>query len=89
MSQITGGQVRAARGFLDWTQGELAARSKVGTSSIKRIEHVDGPARASALVVDALVRALEGGGIEFLDDAGVPGVRLRKKRRARARASSS
>jgi hypothetical protein len=73
---VTGGQIRAARGFLRWTIAELATAADVGLSTIQEVEKVDGDprvvstlqwrsdARDEALV--KIARALEKGGVTFL-----------------------
>jgi len=54
---------RAARGLLDWTIKDLAARSKVSEAQIIRFEN-DKP--TGPLYVAALRGALEAGGIKFV-----------------------
>lgn len=39
---ITSGQIRMARAFLRWSIEDLAAKSGVGASTIKRMETFDG-----------------------------------------------
>ena len=58
---------------------DLSLVSGVGVATIKRIEAIDGLPSANARTLDALVKSLEGLGIEFIgsyDDG--PGVRLLK-----------
>ena len=76
---ITSDQIRAARSLLRWTGKELAEKSGVGFSTLMRLETEVGVPNAQAKTLEALRRALEDAGIEFIgspDDA--PGVRLRK-----------
>jgi transcriptional regulator with XRE-family HTH domain len=71
-------QCRAARGWLGWTQQELADRAKVGLSTLRDFE-----ARRRKPIPNnlaAIRSALEAAGIEFTN-GDVPGVRLRKKKR--------
>jgi DNA-binding transcriptional regulator YiaG len=71
-------QCRAARGWLSWTQQELADRAKVGLSTLRDFE-----ARRRKPIPNnlaAIRSALEAAGIEFTN-GDVPGVRLRKKKR--------
>lgn len=76
---MTRDQMRAARVLLRWTAGDLAQRSEVGLSTIKRTEAAEGPMRLTAANTSAIRRALEDGGIEFIDpNGGGPGVRLRE-----------
>src|SRR5437868_6760012 len=78
-------QYRAARGWLRWSQQELADRAKVALSTLKDFENRTRKPIPNKLA--AIKGALEAAGIEFTD-GDVPGVRLRKKRR-RDRAASS
>ena len=76
---ITSDQIRAARSLLRWTGKELAEKSGVGFSTLMRLETEVGVPNAQAKTLEALRRALEEAGVEFIgspDDA--PGVRLRK-----------
>jgi len=72
--------VRAARALLRWEQRDLEAASSVSLPTIKRLESKPGIMAAHPSTVLALRRALESGGIEFIDEnGGGPGVRLRKR----------
>ena len=74
-------QVKAARMLLRWTAEDLARKSKVGLSTIKRMEGGTKTAQLTAANTQAIQRALEDGGIEFIaENGGGPGVRLREKR---------
>jgi DNA-binding XRE family transcriptional regulator len=66
---VTPAQIRAARGLLKWTQAMLAHRSALSTVTLNMIENETVAPRANTL--DAIQRALEQGGVEFLDDDGV------------------
>ena len=69
-------QCRAARGLLDWTQDELAARAAVSVVTIRNFEKGrSSPQRATLEVVR---RALEAAGVE-LTNGGQPGVRLKAR----------
>ena len=77
---LTPAQCRAARAFLDWSQQRLADESKIEAVTVEVFE-AGRPAPGDA--VAALMRALQSGGISFIDDnsasaAGGPGVRLLK-----------
>jgi transcriptional regulator with XRE-family HTH domain len=67
-------QSRAARGWLDWTQKDLADRAKVGLSTIKDFEA--GTRTPIANNLTAIRRALEEEGIELLfsPDGGPTGI---------------
>jgi ribosome-binding protein aMBF1 (putative translation factor) len=68
-------QCRAARGWLAWSQEELAKRAKVGLSTVKDFEGRRRTPIANNLA--AMRRALEAAGIEFTN-GDVPGVRLKR-----------
>jgi len=72
---ITTAQIRAARGLLKWTQGTLAHRAALSTVTLNMIENETVRPRASTLA--AIQRALERGGVQFLEEDGVGvGVRI-------------
>jgi transcriptional regulator with XRE-family HTH domain len=72
-----------ARTALGWGVRELAAAAKVAVDTVSRLE------RGEALkerTVEAIQRALEGAGVEFIpENGGGPGVRLRKPVAAHAK----
>jgi transcriptional regulator with XRE-family HTH domain len=70
---MTRDQSRAARGLLDWSQAELAARSNLSESTIRDFEK--GRRVPSINNLAAVRRALEAAGVEFID-GDQPGVRL-------------
>jgi transcriptional regulator with XRE-family HTH domain len=75
---ITSSQLRAARALLKITAIDLASISGVGISTIKRFELSEGVPSGNIKTIDALKKALEKTGIEFIgtpDDR--PGVRLK------------
>jgi transcriptional regulator with XRE-family HTH domain len=60
---MTPEQVRAARGWLNWTQAELAERAQVGLSTVKDYEAGRrNPIQNNLL---AIIAALESAGISF------------------------
>ena len=75
---ITPSQCRAARGLLEWNQLELAERAQVGVVTVHQLETgISEPRRAT---LQAIRRAFEIAGVEFIDEnGGGPGVRLRKR----------
>ena len=78
---ITGAQVRAAKALIRWSGSDLAEKANVGLSSIRRIEAFEGVPESSVKVLNAIQKALEAAGVEFLgtpEDG--PGVRLRPKK---------
>jgi transcriptional regulator with XRE-family HTH domain len=72
-------QSRAARGLLSWSQDKLAKTAKVGLSTVRDFEkgrHTPIPEN-----LDAIYRALQRAGVEFIpENGGGSGVRLRKRR---------
>ena len=70
---MTPDQSRAARGLLDWSQAELAARSNLSESTIRDFEK--GRRVPSINNLAAIRRALQAAGVEFID-GDQPGVRL-------------
>ena len=74
---MTPAQCRAARGLLDWTQGDLAKASSVSDVTIRNYERGKKIQPASAQVIK---HALSEAGIIFIDQNGNgPGVRLRDR----------
>ncbi len=74
---ITPQQIRGARAMLNMTQADLAGRSGLSATGLNSIERGLSDPRASNL--DAIRRALEAAGVEFIaENGGGPGVRLRK-----------
>ncbi len=71
-------QCRAARGWLGWTQQELARRAGVGLSTVRDFENGDRTPIPNNLA--AIRRAIEDAGIElvFSEDSGAAaGIRYR------------
>ena len=74
---VTSEQLRAARAVLRWSVAHLAARTGVGTATIKRYEAGDGVPTSRKGHLATLRRAYEAVGIEFVgtpEDA--PGIRV-------------
>jgi DNA-binding XRE family transcriptional regulator len=82
VSMVTAAQCRAARGLLEWTQQDLADAAGIGIVTVRQLEAgLNEPRRSTLQVVR---RALEAAGVEFIDEnGGGPGVRLRKRQRAK------
>jgi transcriptional regulator with XRE-family HTH domain len=83
---ITREQVRMARAALGWGVRELGKQAGVSSNTVSRFEN------GAGTMVDTLKQieeALEKAGIIFIspDNAGGPGVRLRKPQRSRAQRS--
>ena len=78
MTSLTPAQSRAARGLLEWSQSELAARSNLSESTVRDFEK--GRRLPTINNLDAVRRALEAAGVEFIaENGGGPGVRLKKR----------
>ena len=75
---ITSAQIRAAKAMLRWSGEDLATKSGVSLSSIRRMEAADGVPQGHTLkTILAIKSAFEVAGVEFVglpDDK--PGVRL-------------
>ena len=82
--QITGLQIRAARGFLRWRAEDLAEHSKLGVATIRRAEAVDGPVRMTPANMEAIIRTLEAAGVE-LTNGDAPGVRMKLRQRGKGK----
>lgn len=76
-------QIRAARGLLGWSQTQLAEAAGRSLPTIKRLEREDGEGPAvSEDVREAVQRALEKAGVEFIaENGGGAGVRMKKRKR--------
>jgi transcriptional regulator with XRE-family HTH domain len=66
---IQANQIRAARGLLDWTVGNLAEKSGIGASQVSAIEN--GKSAGSIEALSAIVRAFDQAGIELMENGGV------------------
>jgi ribosome-binding protein aMBF1 (putative translation factor) len=76
-------QIRAARGLLGWSQTQLAKAAERSLPTIKRLERDDGEGPSvSEDVRDAVQRALEKAGVEFIaENGGGAGVRMKRRKR--------
>ena len=76
---ITSGQIKAARGLISWTARQLAEKSGIGFSTLIRLESEEGIPSSPVKTLEAIKRAIEDAGIEFI---GTPetgaGVRWKK-----------
>lgn len=77
--RLTGGQIRAARAFLQWSAQTLAEHANLGLSTVQRAEKAEGEPQITAANLTAIRTALEAAGVIFVDENGEgPGVRLKK-----------
>lgn len=75
---ITSAQIRAARALLRWTAEQLAEKAGIGIATIRRLELMQGVPAGNVRTLEALKKALEDGGVEFIGSPEHgPGVRLR------------
>lgn len=74
---MTPAQCRAARGFLDWTQTQLAEASGVAVTTVRAFEADERNTNRST--VTALKLTMESAGILFIpaDTTAGPGLRLK------------
>lgn len=76
---ITSDQIRAARALLRWSGKDLAERSGIGFSTLMKMESDPGVPNSNFKTFDALKKAFEDAGVEFI---GTPesqaGVRWKK-----------
>src|SRR5262245_31503686 len=84
LKQLVSAQIRAARALLRWSADDLARESAVGVTTIRRAELTEAETSMTVANDLAVRRALENAGVEFIDEnVGGPGVRLRKRQRAK------
>jgi transcriptional regulator with XRE-family HTH domain len=77
---LAAARIRAARALLRWTAQDLAGKSSLGVTTIRRAELAEGPTSLTTSNDLAVRRALEAAGVEFIDEnGGGAGVRLRKR----------
>ncbi|MBS0248885.1 MAG: PAS domain-containing protein [Proteobacteria bacterium] len=62
---LTGVQIRAARGILNWSVKELADRTGLSTGALRRIEAHDGYNRAAGQALLLIKDALSAAGVDF------------------------
>jgi len=73
---MTPAQCRAARALIEMTQGQLAERADVGLSTVVDFEKER--RKVAEPSIAAIRTALEGQGIEFIENGKGPGVRMAK-----------
>ena len=81
---ITPDQCRGARGLLNMTQSELATKSGVSVGTVINFE--TGERQPIRAVIEAIRKALEDAGIEFIpENGGGLGVRFAKRKKGAKR----
>ena len=76
---MIGQQIRAARTLVGWKVADLAQASGVSVPTVQRMDATRGPVSGRIQTVDAIRKALEAQGVQFLDGGEVakgPGVAL-------------
>jgi ribosome-binding protein aMBF1 (putative translation factor) len=77
---LTSAQIRAARALIRWSAADLAQEAKLGLATVRRAEVAETGTSLTAANEEAIRRALEVAGVEFIpENGGGPGVRLKKK----------
>lgn len=73
---LTGAQIRAARGVVNWSVRELSEAARVSSSTIRRLEESNDAPSSTEESLSPIRLALEGAGVEFFfPPSGKPGVR--------------
>lgn len=62
-------QIRAARGLLNWSQGQLADEAQLSKASIQNYEI--GKSTPNIASLNKMIKAFERAGVEFTEDGGV------------------
>ena len=76
---MEGEQIRAARALVGWTAADLARESGVSYPTVQRLDATRGQVSGRHETVQAIRKALEAHGVQFLDAGQVasgPGVAL-------------
>ena len=77
---ITSAQIRAARGMLDWSRKDLSETSGISFASMIRLESFEGVPASNFKTLEAIKKAFEAAGIEFVGSPEVgAGVRWKPK----------
>jgi transcriptional regulator with XRE-family HTH domain len=81
LKPLLGSQIRAARALIGWSAEDLCGHSAVSLRTIRRAELSKERTSLTAANEQAVRRALESAGVEFIDEnGGGPGVRLRQRK---------
>jgi transcriptional regulator with XRE-family HTH domain len=80
VKQLTSAQIRAARALIRWSAQDLARETTLSVTTIRRAELRESETSLTSANDRAIRQVLESAGVEFIDEnAGGPGVRLRKR----------
>jgi hypothetical protein len=72
---LTGAQIRAARGILNWSVRDLSEATAISPSTIRRLEETDGVPSVPKESAAEIKNSLRSAGIEFfIAPSGKPGV---------------
>jgi len=77
---VLGEQIKAARALLGWTAADLAERSGISYPTVQRLDATKGTVGGRHDTVEAIRKALESGGVQFLETGQVtkgPGVAMK------------
>ena len=76
---ITGSQIRAARGLLNWSASDLADKVAATRQTIFRLEQADGVPSTKIQTILSIIAAFQEAGVEFIGspDKGA-GVRFKQ-----------
>jgi PAS domain-containing protein len=64
-SELTGAQIRAARGILNWSVRDLADRTGLSVGVVRRLEETDEAGKNAAASLNLIKDALSAGGVDF------------------------
>lgn len=64
---MDGEQIRAARALIGWTAADLAQHSGVSYPTVQRMDAAKGPVSGRHGTVEAIRKALEAQGVQFLE----------------------
>src|SRR5438874_6692303 len=78
LKPLTSAQMRAARALIRWSAEDLARKTALSVTTIRRAELTESETSMTTANDLAVRRALEAAGVEFIDEnGGGAGVRLR------------
>ena len=73
--------MRAGRALLRWSAEDLASHTRLGVATVRRAEAQDGALTATPANVQAIQKAFEKAGLEFIpENGGGAGIRFRERK---------